>query len=137
MRRKILYAVLAIFALAAIVASTLRPYAWIRQWRASVAVNGAAQSSARVYRSYAGELLVDLETGSPDLFIVSNGQVRMPNPPNAKFDSVVFYGDAVVHGVDIQFDASKGPQIDPKLVVSPEALRFRIQGDRNVYVKLK
>ena len=101
---------------------------WIRVWSAKIFYGGRPAPNARVYRSFGGDRLINLQACGDELYVVSYKKsvdkwfVGLPNFPNFHF----MPGFVLTENAPEPFVAMGGPKIDvdPVLVVQSNLIEF-------------
>ena len=101
---------------------------WRKVWSAKVAYGGQPAPNARVYRSFDGDILIDLNAYGESLYIVSYREkldrwfVGQPNAPNFHF----LPGFVLTRNAPEPFVEMGGPKIDvdPSMVVQSNSIEF-------------
>jgi len=108
--------------IAAIVIGVAGYVGWIREFNATVQVNGAPVP-ARVYKSFQGEVLVDLGRTPGIDYVVRGASVGRPTHFSFfKYDYVVFSKQFPLLTVDMRYEKSRA--CDPHLSVDGGRIRF-------------
>lgn len=101
---------------------------WRKVWSAKIAYGGQPASNARAYRSFDGNLLIDISAYGEYLYIVSYDKkidrwfVGQPNMPNFHF----LPGFVLTENDPEPFVEMGGPknEVDPSLVVQSKSVEF-------------
>jgi len=101
---------------------------WIKVWSAKVLYGGQPAPNANVYRSFDGDILINLKAYGDDLYVVSYEKnvdkwfVGHPNSPNFHF----MPGFVLTENAPEPFVEMGGPKIDvdPILVVRSNLIEF-------------
>lgn len=108
--------------IAAIVIGVAGYVGWIREFNATVQVNGSPVP-ARVYKSFQGETLVDLGRARGIDYVVRGANVGRPTHSSFfKYDYVVFSQQFPLLSADLRDD--KGRACDSHLSVDGSRIRF-------------
>jgi len=101
---------------------------WRKVWSAKIVYGGQPASTARVYRCFDGNLLIDLRAYGESLYILSYDEkvdrwfVGEPNMPNFHF----LPGFVLTENAPEPFVEMGGPknEVDPSLVVQSNSVEF-------------